>query len=130
MKPFQFLIAVLGLLTTTSCIPAGQRLLTIEIELNGLVAFQGIRGVPDNLAIDKIWNIIGEVTFTSDSDQPQTIELTGDIVVRIKHVESELANAKLEALSLERDTTNSGWRLQEGEAKRVKKLHQVEGRLT
>jgi hypothetical protein len=122
MRLFQFLIAALGLLTTISCTHAGQRLLTIQIELNGRVVFQGIRGVPDNLAIDKIWNIIGDVTFTSDSDQPQTIELTGDIVVRIKHVESELANAKLEALSLECDTTNSGWRLQEGEANRVKKI--------
>jgi len=122
VRLFQFLIAAFGLLTTMSCTHPGQRLLTIQIELNGRVVFQGIRGVPDNIAIDKVWNVIGDVTLTSNTDQPQAKEVTGDIVVRIKHVESELANGKLEVLSLERDTTNSGWRLKEGEVARIKKV--------
>jgi hypothetical protein len=115
-------------LAVTSCVHVGQRLLHIEVELDGKVAFEGIRGVPDNTPVEQMWDVLNGVPFEmtadyadslSDPDE-QTRTLNGNVVVRIRHVDHELAVASLSSLALERGGSDSSWFLSDGEANRVK----------
>jgi hypothetical protein len=119
-------IAFLALffLAVTSCGHVGQRLLHIEIERDGKIAFEGIRGVPDNMPVEQMWDVLGDVPFETTADSlgtdVRTFALDGNVVVRIKHVDRELGLASLTTLSLHRDATSSSWRLSDGETGRVK----------
>lgn len=117
---------ILFCLALPSCGHLGQRLLHIEIELDGQVTFEGIRGVPDNMPVDEMWDVLGDVHFEIDEDAVShldalTQDLTGSIVVRIKHVDDELGMASLSSLSLSREAIGSSWLLGDGETDRVKR---------
>ena len=109
-------VAALLLVTTTSCLHVGQRLLTFQIELDGQVVFEGNRGVPDNMAVDRMWDILGNVSFEATTEQEHPVHLEGNVVVRIKHVDHELTSAKLKAISLQPDASGSQWSLSEDRA--------------
>jgi hypothetical protein len=104
-----------------SCGHVGQRLLTIQIELDGQVVFEGRRGVPDNMAVDKMWDVLADVSFKAKTEQQPPDEINGDVVVRIKHVDRELTSAKLKTLSLRPGVNDSTWSLGKDEAERVKR---------
>ncbi|MFP6675768.1 MAG: hypothetical protein VB878_11875 [Pirellulaceae bacterium] len=90
------------------------------------MTFEGIRGVPDNMPVDEMWDVLGDVHFEIDEDavghlDALTQDLTGSIVVRIKHVDDELGMASLSSLSLSREAIGSSWLLGDGETDRVKR---------
>jgi hypothetical protein len=94
--------------------------------LDGQVTFEGIRGVPDNMPVDEMWDVLGDVHFEIDEDAVShldalTQDLTGSIVVRIKHVDDELGMASLSSLSLSREAIGSSWLLGDGVTDRVKR---------
>lgn len=110
----------------TSCVHIGQRHLHIEIELDGQVVFEGMRGVNDNMPVEQMWRVLDDVPFkmtagylnSLGSTDIQTHTLNGKVLVRIKHVDRQLAIASLSSLSLSRDSTGS-WLLDDGETGRV-----------
>jgi hypothetical protein len=121
MRRIQSIIAaIILLLSAVSCVNFGQRLLTIQIEHNGRPAFEGTRGVPDNMPVNRMWDVLDDVPFTANTEQPHTNELSGDVVVRIKHVDRELASAKLEQLTLRPDADRLSWSLDQDETERIK----------
>ena len=84
------------------------------------MAFEGKRGVPDNTPVDEMWNELGEVSFKAKTAGPVSEELDGDVVIRIKHVDRELAKVSLTALSLQADTAESAWSIDSAEGERIK----------
>jgi hypothetical protein len=127
MKNRSIGLVTLLLFTTASCVHVGQRLLTIQIELDGQVAFEGIRGVPDNMPVEQMWDVLDDVSFksvdtetTSRLSDQKARSLEGRVVVRIKHVDRELANTSLTSLTLAKDTTGGSWLLPADEVKRIK----------
>ena len=119
-------LALLGL-AITSCVHIGQRLLYVDIELDGQVVFTGMRGVRDDMRVEHMWGILKDVTFHTAADSADAVEdnsertrtLSGNVVVRIKHVDRELAAVSLSSLSLTRDAPNSSWSLGKGESERI-----------
>ena len=124
------LAALLCLLVTSlSCMPTpGQRLLTVQIDLDGNVVYEGIRGVPDNTPVVEMWDVLGDVPFEPTATENNGTEdgesngrtLEGTIVVRIKHVNRELANASLEGLTLRSNDAEASWSLDAAEVARIK----------
>lgn len=121
---------LLGLfcLGMTSCGHVGQRLLQIEIELDGQLALQGIRGVRDDMPVPRMWDELRDVGFEIDpamvdslgAADAQTLELEGKVVVRISHVDRELTTASLPSLLLDRIEAEAPWTLSAGELERLK----------
>ena len=111
----------------TSCVHNGQRLLGIDIELDGQVMFTGMRGVRDDMRVEQMWDVLPDVTFETAPDSADAVEgksertrkLDGNVVVRIKHVDRELAAVSLSSLSLTRDGADSSWSLSKGESERI-----------
>jgi len=131
-------LAAAVLLSAVSCTQehVGQRLLTIQIELDGDVVFQGIRGVPDDMPNGEMWKVLGSVSFETTGTGGENahiglsveavtgtpvISLEGDVVVRIKHVDREmLLPIPLERLSLKQEGKSfSSWFLEEVEVQRI-----------
>jgi len=120
-------IAALLCMSLSSCTPSGQRLLTVQIESDGNVVFDGIRGVPDNTPVVEMWNVLGDIPFETTADDNSALDgeenarrLEGAIVVRIKHVDNELASASLKTLTLRSDDGGASWTLDGAEVKRIK----------
>ncbi|MBL8816310.1 MAG: hypothetical protein JNL58_09785 [Planctomyces sp.] len=61
-------------MTSLACTRPGQRLLTVEIESNGTVVYEGIRGDPDNTPTAKMWNVLSDLPFESKVDDESTVE--------------------------------------------------------
>ena len=120
MKYLLNAIVGLSILTTISCVHVGQRLLTIQIEVDGKVMFEGIRGVPDTMAVNDMWDVLSDVSFEARTDQAPSAELNGNVIVRIKHVDRELATAQLNTLSLQSDPSGSKWVIGKDESERIK----------
>jgi hypothetical protein len=124
----QITAAGLVWLCASSCGHVGQRLLHIEIELDGKVVFTGIRGVRDDMPENQMWDVLPEVVFevAAGPDGPgedggeKSRTLTGKIVVRIKHVDRELASTTLPSLTLSREPGSKSWSLSRAQAERVK----------
>jgi hypothetical protein len=112
----------------TSCAHLGQRLLHIEIECDGDVVFTGMRGVRDDMPVEEMWNTLSDVPFelaadstvTVTGEDEQTCKLTGNVVVRIKHVESELAAISLSSISLTRNEENDSWSLSKDQSEQFR----------
>ncbi|WP_442508565.1 hypothetical protein SH528x_000088 [Novipirellula sp. SH528] len=108
--------------------PPGIRLLTVQIESNDNVVYEGIRGVPDNTPVVEMWDILGDVPFKStakgssvlDDDEKNAGKLEGVIVVRIKHVDKKIANASLKKLTLRSVSAGASWTLDGAEVERIK----------
>ena len=123
----RIIVLALLVLATTSCVHIGQRLLHIEIELDGQVVFTGMRGVRDDMPVEQMWGVLADVSFELAADSASSHEgtsersrsLDGNVVVRIKHVDRELAVASLSSLSLTRDAATSSWSLSKGESERI-----------
>lgn len=128
MKNLSIVILV-GLLLPTACgVPVGQRLLTVQIELDGVITFEGIRGVPDNMPVEQMWSVLKDVSFqltnkaaVSNSADTQTCSLNGKVVVRIQHVDRNLGRAALTSLSLRKGEPGSSWSLEQNEVDRIKR---------
>ena len=110
-----------------SCLPPGQRLLSIDIEQDGALMFGGIRGVRDTLPVQQMWGVIQHVPFRlahenariSSDAQGEACSLDGDVVVRIRHVKRSLLRANLDSLSIRRAKGDEHWRLDASEARRI-----------
>jgi hypothetical protein len=108
----------------------GQRLLTIQIESDGNVVYEGIRGVPDSTPVDGMWEVLGDVPFEPTDTQAHRTEdenanertLNGTVVLRIKHVDKELASASVEELALH--YSDGKWLLDAAEVSRIKQSAQ------
>ena len=120
-------------LTSLSCTPIpGQRLLTVQIESDGNVLYEGIRGVPDTTPVLEMWDFLGDISFqptateAKDADDGEANARTLDraVVVRIKHVNKELAIASLERLTIRSKDNGESWSLDAAEAARIKKSAQ------
>ncbi len=114
-------------MTSLSCARPGQRLLTVQIESNGTVVYEGIRGVPDNTPVAEMWNVLGDVPFESRADDESPVDkeqnvrkLQGAIVVTIKHVDQQLARTSVEELTLHSIDSGASWSLESTEAQRIK----------
>ena len=99
------------ILCLTGCssisLPSGQKLLTVQIESQGQVVLQGIVGVSDRMAVDQMWNVLGDLRFESTHDifQPketgqQSRSIVGTAIVKILHVDEVLASRKIDSLSV------------------------------
>ncbi len=107
----------------------GQRLLTVQIESDGKVVYEGIRGVPDNTPVVEMWDVLDDVPFKptttknngAENDTTNRVTLEGAVVVRIKHVNRELANAALEELTFRHNKVEATWSLDAAEVARIKR---------
>lgn len=114
-------------LTSVSCLP-GQRLLTIQIEVEGNPEYEGVRGVPDSTPVAQMWDVLGDVRFkptttkaSSQNAAPLDSQvLEGAIVVRIMHVNDELATASRSKLTLRYDDATDAWKLEQTEVERIR----------
>jgi hypothetical protein len=128
MKNLSIAFVVVLILFTTSCVHVGARLLHVQIEVDGVTTLEGIRGVPDNMPVEEMWDVLTKVPFqptggataTPDSADAKTWSLSGTIVVRIKHVDRVLASATLTSLSLNKDMSGTAWSLPRNEVSRIK----------
>jgi hypothetical protein len=115
-------------MSALSCTPLGQRLLTVQIESNGKVVYEGIRGVPDSTPVVEMWDVLDDVPFeytvkdgnAIEDDETNTRKLEGALVLRVKHVNNELARASLEKLTLRSDDAGETWSLDGAEVERIK----------
>jgi hypothetical protein len=79
------------------------------------------------MRVEQMWGLLEDVTFHTAADSADAVEgngertrtLNGNVVVRIKHVDRELAAVSLSSLSLRRDAPNSSWSLSKGESERI-----------
>ncbi|MHC5026642.1 MAG: hypothetical protein ACYTGR_07785 [Planctomycetota bacterium] len=112
------------LLALASCAPPGQRLLDVEIEVEGQVVFEGFRGVRDTMEVERMWEVIGDIAFDPaagtplDSLEPVEV-LEGMIVVRIRHTGDELATASLASVSLAMNPSTKTWSLDDASRQRL-----------
>ena len=74
-----------------------------------------------------MWNVLGDIPFETTADDNSALDgeenarrLEGAIVVRIKHVDNELASASLKTLTLRYDDGGASWTLDGAEVKRIK----------
>ena len=121
-------VVLVLLMMLSGCSFPGQRLLHLEISVDGEIQLEGMRGVPDSTPIEKMWDILPEVEFaasekatgqTADS-QSNLEELSGEVTVTIFHGDSNLASSTVQSLSLSPNPDGSGWILQPGELDRLK----------
>ena len=116
-------------LGASSCLPPGQRLLSITIASDGLVTFEGIRGVRDTMPRDQMWRVLEHVPFQlvnnsaklTANDQGQSCSLSGKVTVRFYHVKDNLLHADLSSLVLQKSETDNYWYLDKHQASRIKK---------
>ena len=112
----KFALVLLASFAVVACVP-GQRLLTFQIEVDGRVAFEGIRSVSDSAPKDEFWNVLGGVRFDSTGTPPpgESIDVVssdaqGGVIVRIRHVGREMGVVRVAKLALSRAVDES-WRL-------------------
>ena len=117
------------LLTSVACTPTpGQRLLTVQIEADGNVVYEGIRGVPDRTPVVEMWDVLDDVPFrltatedkVSETGEANIRTLEAAVVVRIKHVGRELASSLLKELTLQSKDGGTSWSLDAAEVARIK----------
>jgi hypothetical protein len=107
----------------------GQRLLHIEIEQDGKLVFSGIRGVPDSTPVKQMWDVVGGIPFKAAGDEvagatdqdAESANLTGKVVIRIKHVDRILAETTVSQLQLTRSADKATWVLAADEAERIRR---------
>ncbi len=116
--------------TFLSCTPLGQRLLTIQVESQGTVLFEGIRGVPDSTPIASMWDELDKVAFEAssidvhwtDKAERDAWKLEGPLLVRIKHGPRELAQSTIETLTVHKGEAGTTWKLDREEVDRIKAM--------
>ena len=64
------LIAALIALSTAACHPWGQRLCTLEVAHDGRVVFDSMFDVSDGKGIAAIWDVAGEIPFSTNLVSP------------------------------------------------------------
>lgn len=124
MSPIRHLSIVL-LALCTGCVP-GQRLLTVQIEKDGAVVYEGFHGVPDTTPVPDMWDVLEDIPFEpiergdSNADSEDVAERTmdGSIIVRIKHVDTVLATSDLKSLTV--TSHQDGWSLNSDQVSRIK----------
>ena len=109
------------------CAAPGQRLLRVQIEVDGETMFQGMRGVPDSMPVEQMWSELDSVSFQAlESDEDAAVgsgqassdkerRLSGEVVVRILHVERELSKAQSNVLDMQ-SQNGTDWYFVPGEA--------------
>ncbi len=111
-----------------SCAPLGQRLLTVQVESQGKVLFEGIRGVPDSTPIHSMWDELDKVPLevssieahATDKSEQKEWQLQGPLLVRIKHGPRELAQSTVETLTVHKGEAGTTWKLDRDEVNRIK----------
>jgi len=108
----------------SSCAKSGQRLINFEVKVDDKIALTGKRGVPDTMPVEKMWDVADDVSFEISKDyfdavgtsleDSTTHEVKGNIVVRIRHVNSELASSSVSTLKFKKVDADS-WSLSDGE---------------
>ena len=121
-RHLRYILAV-ATLFAMSCTHVGQRLLSIEIEVDGNAEFTGMLGVRDDMPVADMWDELADLQFDATSRPvditASTRELSGAVVVRITHVDNQLTSAEVSSLSLEQPATGA-WVLAPGELDRLK----------
>lgn len=118
-----FLAGVFAL--CTGCVP-GQRLLTVQIEKNGAVVYEGFHGVPDATPVPDMWDVLEDIPFEpiergdskADSEDATKQTMDGSIVVRIKHVDTVLVTSEMKSLTI--TSQQDGWSLDRDQVSRIK----------
>lgn len=108
------------------------RAIRLEILLEGEVVASGLYTAGDRTPPEVVWRYLKEPPgFISEEDQkikadesnPLRAALTGNIEVRLRHVERVLASAKVTHLSLVRpEEARSNWHLPEAEVERLAQI--------
>ena len=111
------------------CTFPGQRLLYIEIAVDGETRLEARRGVPDSTPIEEMWDVLVDLQFAAPeiaSEASKSRSKPGvewnpeeEVTVTIFHGESELASSTVESLAW--IPTEDGWVLQVGELERLKR---------
>ncbi|MGB4737019.1 MAG: hypothetical protein WBH50_02475 [Fuerstiella sp.] len=109
----------------TGCVP-GQRLLTVQIEKDGAVVYEGFHGVPDTTPVPDMWDVLEDIPFepietggdNADAKDGAKQTLDGSIIVRIKHVDAVVATSELESLTI--TSNEDGWSLDGDQVSRIK----------
>lgn len=122
-----FVVMLCLTLASISCVP-GQRLLTVQAETDGSVVYEGMRAVPDSTPVVELWDVLDDVSFEpvaveqeftdENANNPRVLE--GAIVVRIKHVKNELADASIKKLTLRHAASENAWKIERTEIERIK----------
>ena len=110
-----------------SCTPSGQRLLTVQILHDGVVLYEGQRGVPDYTPVEEMWEEVSDISFVDvvgddsvQNDSEEIRDISGEIVIRIWHVEQKLTECSFGKLSLHRQDAGDSWIIASPSAKRIR----------
>ena len=107
------------------CVP-GQRLLTVQIEKDGAVVYEGFHGVPDTTPVPEMWDVLENIAFepiergggNADAEDGAKQTMDGSIIVRLMHVDAVLATSELESLTI--TSLEDGWSLDGDQVSRIK----------
>jgi hypothetical protein len=124
------LIIAMAAILSTGCVPAGMRLLRMEVYQSDVLVLRTTFDAPDREKPADFWRRTGEEPFASDEevarvkaneDNPLRARLTGPVRIRILHVDRLMTSASLTDLELVRSTPESlRWYLPEKEVQRAK----------
>lgn len=115
---------VLALAGATGCAFPGQRLLTIQIERDGMTIFSGNYGVPDSTPVDEMYDVVTKVDLDATTASSKTINsqqsneepqesLPGQLVLLILHSDEELARRNISNLEMSQISEGKYWRVKE-----------------
>lgn len=131
------LISLLLLLSTklSGCgLPAGQKVLRLEVEQNDQLLLATTFDAPDSLDVEELWIEATEVPFSVelaapqigvDANQPLSAEVSGWVEIRILHVDRLESAVRLKGVQLQRPAAESNsWSLtSEAAARAVDAVH-------
>ena len=120
-----FSVLAIVLAGASGCAFPGQRLLTIEIDRDGLTIFSGNYGVPDSTPVDEMFDVVTKVNLDATNASNKTVSqseaaggeaqesLPGQLTLRIKHSGEELALRKISNLEMSQVSEGKYWRVKE-----------------
>lgn len=122
---------VFGALVGESAIAA--RLLKCSIELDSQLVFKANYTDDGTATPETVWRYFAKrpgepevVRLEADPDNPLSLEVEGDLVIRMQHVDRTIVEAKASKLKLIRDdAANQQWYLPADEVERIAKLNQI-----
>ena len=120
-------ILTIGLLVGCNSAETGQRFLHFQIKVDDKLAFETKAGVPDETAVENMWDSIEQATFETSKDYAEilntensdTHKLTGDVVIQISHVGKTLTTSTVEALQMKKNTEGE-WTIVQSELVLIK----------
>ncbi|MEM7477877.1 MAG: hypothetical protein AAF483_23065 [Planctomycetota bacterium] len=111
-------------LMLSACMPPGQRLLDISIEVDGQAKIEAIYGVPDYTPVEDMWDELSVVEFQCSPEEAAGIfesygSIEGEVVITIRHVQDVLASSTVNDLLMVQGRNKASWKISPDEIQRL-----------